>query len=511
MDRIPKKRKSLTVSTKLKIISEIENGKSQPLVAKENDLSVKTVGTIWLNREKIKKDSTTFNLSFKKVRKCGYDTIDEDLFQWFNNQRARNLSISGPILKGYALKIAEEKGLEDFAASDGWLESWKKRHGVVFKTVAGESASVNMDAVDNWLRDVWPSISAGYEPRDIYNTDETGLFYRLMPSKTYDFKGSECHGGKQSKERLTVLLCANADGTDKMKPLVIGKSARPRCFKNIRDYGTLPVRYENNKTAWMTSAIFGNWIKDMDRSMKLQNRKIILLMDNCPSHVAGAVKTDNVKLVFLPPNTTSIAQPLDRGIINSFKVHYRRDLINKTILKLDAGNATNIDVLEAIYGIQSAWRLVTSDCIANCFVNAKIIPRQFDADIVKVSQPEDNMAASLQALDAEGVNFNDYVTVDENLILHQDLEPCNNALEEPNLQDQEGSDDESEETRKNIKPGEALKLVQDLKYFLCCVGSSPNVIASADDIERSIIKTKMEAMKQSVITNFLSNKTKMLM
>ena len=55
---------------------------------------------------------------------------------------------------------------------------------------------------------------------------------------------------KRSKERLTVALCVNAEGTFE-KPLVIGKAAVPRCFRNL-NVKTLPVMWRHNKKAWMT-------------------------------------------------------------------------------------------------------------------------------------------------------------------------------------------------------------------------------------------------------------------
>ena len=73
-----------------------------------------------------------------------------------------------------------------------------------------------------------------YESDIIYNADETGLFYRLLPDKTLEFKSKICHGGKQSKERLTVMVCANMTGTHKLPLLVIGKSVKPCCFKNVK-------------------------------------------------------------------------------------------------------------------------------------------------------------------------------------------------------------------------------------------------------------------------------------
>jgi hypothetical protein len=76
----------------------------------------------------------------------------------------------------------------------------------------------------------------GYEPRDVYNADEMGLFFNVLPDRTLAYKGETCHGGKHSKDRVTVLLCVNSDGSDKQVPIVIGKSSKPRCFKDFHSY-----------------------------------------------------------------------------------------------------------------------------------------------------------------------------------------------------------------------------------------------------------------------------------
>ena len=62
-----------------------------------------------------------------------------------------------------------------------------------------------------------------YEPINIFNCDETGLFYKLMPDRSLTVDKDDCKGGKKSKDRYTVMLCTNWAGTEKMKPLVIGK------------------------------------------------------------------------------------------------------------------------------------------------------------------------------------------------------------------------------------------------------------------------------------------------
>ena len=68
----------------------------------------------------------------------------------------------------------------------------------------------------------------GYATKDIFNCDETGLFYRTLPTRSLVVKG-----GKQAKDRITVLLCASVSG-EKLQPLVIGKSRNPRSFKGYQ-------------------------------------------------------------------------------------------------------------------------------------------------------------------------------------------------------------------------------------------------------------------------------------
>ena len=58
------------------------------------------------------------------------------------------------------------------------------------------------------------------------------LFFRDLPYKILALKNEKCIGGKHSKEQVTLFLCAFADGKFE-KPLVIGKSLKPRCFKEI--------------------------------------------------------------------------------------------------------------------------------------------------------------------------------------------------------------------------------------------------------------------------------------
>ena len=118
-----------------------------------------------------------------------------------------NIPLSGLMLKKKALAYATSLGHQDFKASDGWLGNFKKRYEICGKSVYGKSGSVNDDVCEDWISKL-SSLVQDYTPYEIYNADETALFYRCLPNKTSEFKNKPYHGGKESKERLTVLLAA---------------------------------------------------------------------------------------------------------------------------------------------------------------------------------------------------------------------------------------------------------------------------------------------------------------
>ena len=179
----------------------------------------------------------------------------------------------------------------------------------LLSTVSGEAAAVDHTVTNAWKQHDLPSLLNEYGEDDIFNADETGIFYKCLPDKSLALKGERCTGGKKVKERMTALFAANMSDKEKLPLVVIGKSLRPRCMKNVKN---LPVDYTANKKAWMTSSIFENWLM----KFVLQGRSVAMVVDNCPAHphINGL---RSIKLVFLPPNTTSHLQPCDQGIINS--------------------------------------------------------------------------------------------------------------------------------------------------------------------------------------------------
>ncbi|KFD69715.1 hypothetical protein M514_13301 [Trichuris suis] len=179
--------------------------------------------------------------------------------------RAANARISGPMIQEVARRFALEFGLTGFQASSGWLEKFKLRHKINRKILCGESNEVSVEVLEDFIAK-FRYFASGFKEEDIFNADECDLFFKAMPDRSLVLKGDKCKSGKLSKERFTVLLCASATG-EKLKPLVIGTSAKPRAFRNLRPDDLL-VTWKSNKRAWMTAAIFEEWLRSVDRQMK---------------------------------------------------------------------------------------------------------------------------------------------------------------------------------------------------------------------------------------------------
>ena len=106
----------------------------------------------------------------------------------------------------------------------------------------GEKLSADHPAADNFIPDFQEFIhKKAYSLHQVFNIDETGLYYKLLPPKTLaaHFEKS-ADGRKTQKQRVTISACSNATGTIKLPLLFIGKAKNPRCFQHInRD--DLPV------------------------------------------------------------------------------------------------------------------------------------------------------------------------------------------------------------------------------------------------------------------------------
>lgn len=90
---------------------------------------------------------------------------------------------------------------------------------------------------------------------------------------------------------------------------MIGKSRKLHCFKNVKSF---PMLYKVNNKVCMTSFLFYKWVCNLNEKIKKTKSEHFIIYRHVPS-------LSDIRIEFLPPNTTLKLLPLDRGIIiNNF-------------------------------------------------------------------------------------------------------------------------------------------------------------------------------------------------
>jgi len=115
----------------------------------------------------------------------------------------------------------------------------------------GEGAKVNKNNLEllATLEELYGIITQ-YDLENVYNMDETGLFFRLLPRYSLLMPNediSTTRGKKKAKDRVSFIVCANASGTHKIPCALIGKPKEPACIKDRQ----WPILYFNQAKAWM--------------------------------------------------------------------------------------------------------------------------------------------------------------------------------------------------------------------------------------------------------------------
>ena len=115
--------------------------------------------------------------------------------------------------------------------------------------------------------------------------DETGYFFKALPEKGLAEKKSQTRGGKKSKTRPAIAFFVSAAGEKVIEPIVIWRSAKPRCFKKlVKPKRPYDVHYYSSQKSWMTSEIMDSVLTKINRKMAAARRSILLFMDNAHCH-----------------------------------------------------------------------------------------------------------------------------------------------------------------------------------------------------------------------------------
>lgn len=369
-----RKRVVLSVEMKKEILEKLENGESPAEIARMYNVGRSTISGF--KQQKVQIENYCGSSIKKTLMEPKNKEVDSAIHEWFVQVRGIGMPISGLMLCEKALECNKLlNGNPNFKGSSSWLAKFKLRHGIRTLDISGEKLSTDSDAAEAFKISFNELlIEEEYSLQNVYNADETGLFWKALPEKTLvSRREKSAPGRKMSKERVTALFCSNATGCHRLPVFMIGKSKQPRCFKNV-NMKALPIVYKNQKNAWMDKELFADWFKTVfipeikKRQMQHgQREKTLLLLDNATSHFISDTSNEEdqfIIILFLPPNVTSLIQPMDQGVIESFKRRYRKDLIRKFLFGKENEDVIELhkklNLKDCSYLIASAWSSITN-------------------------------------------------------------------------------------------------------------------------------------------------------
>lgn len=395
-------RKALTIEQKIEVIKRIENGEKIKSICLSLSLAQSTVHTIFANREKIRK-SYESNVGGGKMHRVTsrhevFEKLEKHFVEWMGTQANQGIPLSTMLIQQKAVwffedlkKKAVEKGDSDekdlsFKASHGWFERFKNR-SMLRTVITGEAASADHGLAAVFQAQLQKIINkGGYTAKQIFNVDEMGLFWKRMPSSTFISQDEKnVPGHKASKDKLTLLLGGNCAGDVKLKPLLAYHSENPPALIGMVK-SSLPVIWRSDRKpashrkSLQTMSRLVTLYKKVDCESSLAN-KALLITESAPGHPSSIVDHgDNIQVVFLPPKTTSLLQPMDQGITATFRAHYSQSLMQYLLDGVNANESFSLKQLwkdftikNALEFIDYAWQKVSPQTM-NVFWN-KLCPQ----------------------------------------------------------------------------------------------------------------------------------------
>lgn len=303
-------------------------------------------------------------------------------------------------------KYSDSKYSDPPTVTHGWWERFVQRHPNLSLRTPAPLSFVRAMATDNeCLNQYFDLLQKTLKDNDIFdkatsifNCDESGLPLNPKSQKVVVEAGSKNphHLTGSTKNQITVLACSSAAGYA-LPPFVVFD----RKNLNLKlTEGEVPgTVYGLSSNGWMNSELFTEWFKGHFLYYAPASRPLLLLLDGhkshyCPEFIRAAA-LEGVLIFTLPPNTTHICQPLDKGPFSPLKMHWKK-VVQDFILKHRGRCVTRYD-FSALFA--DAWsKAMTMKNITAGFRVTGIYPFNREAVLVKKEftqfQPEDLLKSS---------------------------------------------------------------------------------------------------------------------
>ncbi|XP_068212690.1 tigger transposable element-derived protein 1-like [Palaemon carinicauda] len=229
----------MMVNEKVKLLDMLKAGSSYVSFANNYGGNEWTVRYIKKDEIKIR-NTVTFSKDTKRiVTPCNKTIVQMEnaLSMWISDCQEKKVSFDTNMIRTRAKtlydslvpegKLNEDDGEDNdkddpapqekrgFVTSKGWFEKFKRRFGLRSVPLYGEATSADQEAALCYVEDEFPKLikEGGYLTELVFDMDETGLFWKRMPSRRFLYQDEvKTPGFNAHKYRVTLLMCGNAAG-----------------------------------------------------------------------------------------------------------------------------------------------------------------------------------------------------------------------------------------------------------------------------------------------------------
>ncbi|XP_006875041.1 PREDICTED: tigger transposable element-derived protein 1-like [Chrysochloris asiatica] len=439
--RVKRSRKVMSLANKMRVLEMLDQGETNTAVGRFFGVNESTIRTIKKNAKAIRASASRGTPeSLRKsyiTRNAELEKMERDLHLWLLKQKMLNKPLSVYIIRQRACRKCKfqfqcgEKVLE-FIASNGWLDRFKKRYGLYEnKWLPEEADHAAAAGFPKYLKALIEENR--YLPEQVFNADETALFWKRLPTCTSIAKDEKMtRGFKPGKDKLKVLLCSNASGDFLMKPMLLHRFRNPCPLKkNCQRHSS--VFMKANHKIWITEKLFLNWflkcfVPEVKQYLNENNLefKVLIILDTAPCDKSSIVNADpRVKVISIPPNTTPLLQPMHLGVLKMFMIYYTRrmfdyfaDLMRETP-KLSMKVAwKDFTICNALTIVEESVREIKQTTLNGAWQKLWNEVVTDSESFLPVVEEIENIVASAKCLDGEGFEDIDSSDIAELLDSH---------------------------------------------------------------------------------------------
>lgn len=382
---VKNKHTRLSIENRVQILERLEKGETASRLAKEYKVTNSAITLMKKSKENLIKKRNSILMcqgetSKKRCTDIESSSLEQALYKWFMQKKSIGESVNGPMLQKKVLELSKTIDGRDIKCPRGFVDRFKRRHNIKFSSRSKQEQRLSYGNEENgdFCREFRKYVADNEISLDrVYNADATGLRWKMLPKALVAHSGGCLMRWKKFVEdRVALVVCANATGSHKLPLFVVGRDDHPHCLRNIK---SVPVVYAGQQNARMDRRLILQWYRkvflpEIERVHRSADEQCLLLLNNAPINLS-IERFDSIgkrcQVILVSPKVTSLAQPVQQGIIEKLKRIYKKDLL-RLLLTADAVEDVcvqkalkPIDLLKCCYFLKNAWDKVTGVNVQN--------------------------------------------------------------------------------------------------------------------------------------------------